>query len=141
VQQNGLLSHPQDLDASLRLAAQRKAINGYRQQHADNQNISFLPAIVSHHGEFWRTEAHFAAAGMPSQRNQSDSVRFKCGILPVAEEQSRNRGRQAAALRINLNVEGCGTAAAPVCTLPLALPFFSLSFFHTVSLSPAFTSA
>jgi hypothetical protein len=46
VQQNGLLSHPQDLDAPLRLAAQRK-INGYRQQYADNQNISFLPAIMS----------------------------------------------------------------------------------------------
>jgi hypothetical protein len=35
-----------DLDAPLRLAAQRK-INSYRQQYADNQNISFLPAIVS----------------------------------------------------------------------------------------------
>jgi hypothetical protein len=46
VQQNGLLSHPQDLDLPLRLAAQRK-INGYRQQYADNQNISFLPAIMS----------------------------------------------------------------------------------------------
>jgi hypothetical protein len=31
VQPNGLLSHPQDLDAPLRLAAQRK-VNGYRQQ-------------------------------------------------------------------------------------------------------------
>ena len=41
VQQNGLLSHPQDLDAPLRLAAQRK-INSSRQQCADNQNISFL---------------------------------------------------------------------------------------------------
>jgi hypothetical protein len=57
VQQNGLLSHPRDLDAPLRLAAQRK-INGYRQQYADNHNISFLPAIVSTstrtrmHGEF-----------------------------------------------------------------------------------------
>jgi hypothetical protein len=40
VQQNGLLSHPQELDAPLRLAAQRK-INSYRQQYADNQNISF----------------------------------------------------------------------------------------------------
>jgi hypothetical protein len=38
VQQNGLLSRPQHLDAPLRLAAQRK-INGYRQQYADNQNI------------------------------------------------------------------------------------------------------
>jgi hypothetical protein len=57
VQQNGLLSHPQDLDAPLRLAAQRK-INSYRQQYADNQNISFLPAIMTTssrmHGEFLR---------------------------------------------------------------------------------------
>ena len=73
----------------MRVAAQRK-INAYRQQHADNQNISFLPAIVSTscrmHGEFLRllflqahreTESHFTAAGMPSQRNQSDSFRFK----------------------------------------------------------------
>ena len=41
VRQNGLLSHANDLDAPLRLAAQRK-INSYRQQNADNQNISFL---------------------------------------------------------------------------------------------------
>ena len=41
VQQIGLLSHTQDLDAPLRLAAQLK-INSYRQQYADNQNISFL---------------------------------------------------------------------------------------------------
>jgi hypothetical protein len=57
VKQNGMLSHPQDLDAPLRLAAQRK-INGYSQQYADNQNISFLPAIMSTstrmHGEFLR---------------------------------------------------------------------------------------
>jgi hypothetical protein len=45
-QQNGLLLHPQDLDAHLRLAAQRK-LDRYRQQYADNQNISFLPAILS----------------------------------------------------------------------------------------------
>ena len=56
-QQNGLLSHAQDLDAPLRLAAQRK-VNSYRQQYADNQNISFLPAIMTTssrmHGEFLR---------------------------------------------------------------------------------------
>jgi hypothetical protein len=76
VQQNGLLSHPQDLEAPLRVAAQRK-INSYRQQYADNQYISFLPAIVSTstrmHGEFLRllflqahreTETHFTAVGM-----------------------------------------------------------------------------
>jgi hypothetical protein len=64
--------------------------NAYRQTYADNQNISFLPAIMSTsnrmHGEFLRllflqahreTEAHFTAAGMPSQRNQSESFRFK----------------------------------------------------------------
>jgi hypothetical protein len=75
VQQNYLLSPFQDLDAPLRLAAQRK-ISGYRQQYDDNQNISFLPAIVSTstrmHGEFLRllflqahreTKAHFTAAG------------------------------------------------------------------------------
>jgi hypothetical protein len=57
VQQNGLLSHPQDLDVHLRLAVERK-MNSSRQQCADNQNISFLPAIVSTstrmHGEFMR---------------------------------------------------------------------------------------
>ncbi len=57
VQQNGCLSHPQDIDAPLRIAAQRK-IAAYRQQYADNQNLSFLPAIVSTscpmHGEILR---------------------------------------------------------------------------------------
>ena len=57
VQQNGSLTHPQDLDAPLRIAAQRK-LNSYRQQYADNQNISFLPAIMTAssrmHGELWR---------------------------------------------------------------------------------------
>jgi len=88
VQQNGTLSHPQDLDDPMRVAAQRK-INAYKQHYADNQNISFLPAIMSTstrmHGEFLRllflqahreTEAaaHFTAAGMPSQRNRTRSV-------------------------------------------------------------------
>ena len=71
----GSLTHPQDIDAPLHLAAQGK-INSYRQQYADNQNISFLPALVSTstrmHGEFFRllflqahreTEAHFTATG------------------------------------------------------------------------------
>ena len=53
-------------------------------------SISFLPAIMSTstrmHGEFLRllflqahreTEAHFTAGGMSSQRNKSDSFRFK----------------------------------------------------------------
>ena len=89
VQQNGLLTHLQDLDAPLRLAAHRK-INSYRQQFADNQNISFLPVMMTTssrmHGEFLRlllllvhreTEAHFIATGMPSQSNNSDMFRLK----------------------------------------------------------------
>ena len=87
--QNGRLTHPQDIEAPLHVVAQRK-INCYRQQYADNQNISFLPAITSTstrmHGEYLRlfflqahreTEAHFTATGVPSQRYQSDSFRFK----------------------------------------------------------------
>ena len=64
MQQNGLLSHPQDLAGPMRVAAQRKiiTINTYRQQCADNQNIPFLPEIVTTivrtscrmHGEFLR---------------------------------------------------------------------------------------
>jgi hypothetical protein len=129
VQQNGLLSHPRDLDAPLRLAAQRK-INGYRQQYADNHNISFLPAIVSTstrtrmHGEFLRllflqahreTEAHFTDTGMPSQRNQSDSFRFKrAAFYQSLKSKVGLAAAKAAALRIYLNVEGCGIVAAPV---------------------------
>ena len=58
--------------------------------NADNQNISFLLAIMSTstsmHGEFLRflflqahreTEAHVTDAGMSSQRNQPDSFPFK----------------------------------------------------------------
>jgi hypothetical protein len=50
VQQNGLLTQPQDLDGPRHVAAQRK-INAYTQQYAkaqpNNQKISLLPAIVS----------------------------------------------------------------------------------------------
>ena len=86
VQQNSLLSHPQDLDYPLSLAVKWK-VNSYRQQHADNQNISFLPAIMTTssrmHGEFLRllflqahreTTAHFHATGLPSQQNRSDNA-------------------------------------------------------------------
>ena len=69
----------------LRLAAQRK-INSYRQQDADDQNISFLAAIVSIStrmlGEFLRLL--FLQAGRPSRtslpldchRNTTNRTRF-----------------------------------------------------------------
>ncbi len=127
VHQNGLLSHPQDLDAPLRLPAQRKT-NSDSQQYYDNQNISFLPAFVSTstriHGEFWlllflqghrETEVHFIATGMPSQRNQSDSFRFKrAAFYQLLKSKVGLAAAKAVALQINLNVEGCGLVAAPV---------------------------
>jgi hypothetical protein len=110
VKQNGLLSHPQDLDAPLRLAAQRK-INGYRQRYADNQNISFLPSIVSTchiHPHARLVFASSFSTGPPGDRGefhcrwnvittqQIGLVPFQArGILPVAEEQSRTRGGQS----------------------------------------------
>jgi hypothetical protein len=72
-----------------RIAAQCK-ITAYLQQYNDNQNISFLPVIVSTstriHCEFLRllflqahreTEAHFTADGMSLQTNNSESLQFK----------------------------------------------------------------
>jgi hypothetical protein len=154
VQQNGLLSHPQDLDAPLRLAAQRK-INKYRQQYAHNQNISFLPAVVSTstrvHGEFLRllflqahreTEAHFTAAGMSSQCNQSDSFRFKrAAFYQSLKSKVGLAAAKAAAFWINLNVEDCCIVAAPVHAPSRASLLLPLLLSHTISLSPAFTSA
>jgi len=87
------------------------------------------------------TEAHFTATEMPSQRNQSDPFRFKlAAFYQSLKSKVGLAAAKAAALRINLNVKGCCIVAAQ-CTLPLALPFFSPAFFHTISLSPAFTSA
>jgi hypothetical protein len=121
----------------LRLAAQRK-INNYRQQYDDNQNISFLPAIVSTstrmHGEFSRllflqahreTETHFTAAGMSSQRNHSDSFRFKrVAFYQLLKSKVGLAAAKAVVLRINLNVEGCDIVAAPVHA-PSRAPLFS----------------
>jgi hypothetical protein len=136
----------------LRIAAQRK-INSYGQQYADNQNSSFLPAIVSTskrmHGEFLRllflqahreTEAHFTATGMPSQHN-SDKFRFRCtAFYQGLKSKVGLAAAKAAALRINLNSTAVASSH-PQCTLLRPLPFFSPSSFHTISLSPAFTSA
>jgi hypothetical protein len=130
----------------MRAAAQRK-INAYRQQYADNQNISFLPAIVSTscrmHGEFLRllfpqahleTEAHFTAAGMSSQNYQSDSFCFKrAAFYQLLKSKIGLAASKAAALRINLNIEGCGIVSAPVhapSRAPLLLP---LLLSHNIS--------
>jgi len=132
-QQNGRLTHPQDIDAPLHIAAQRK-INGYRQQ----SEHFFSPCHSVHfnlHGEFLRllflqahreTEAHFAATGVPSQRNQSDSFRFKrAAFFQSLKSTVGLAAAKMAALRINLNIQGCGVVAAPMhapSRAPLLLP-------------------
>jgi hypothetical protein len=125
--QNGRLTHPQDIDAPLHIAAERK-INCYMQQNNDNQDISVLPAILSTsthmHGEFLRllflqahreTEANFTAAGMSSQRNHSDSfVSFQArGILPVSEEQSRTRSGQSGGVTDQPQCRGLWHSSSP----------------------------
>ena len=129
VQQNGCLSHPQDLDARLRIAAQRK-IAAYQQQYADrgNQNISFLPVIVRTstrmHGDFLRllflqdhreTETHFTAIGMSSQHINTEALRFKrAAFYNGLKSKVGLAAAKATALRVNLNVQGCSIVAPPM---------------------------
>jgi len=127
VHQNGLLSQTKDLDAPLRLVAQRKN-NGYRQQYADNENISFLPAIVSTstrmHCEFFGSSF---STGPPGDRGALHChwnaiatqpiglVPFQArGILPVSEEQRRTRGGQSGGVEDQPQCHGCGIVTAPV---------------------------
>jgi hypothetical protein len=141
--QNGRLIHPQDINAPLHVAAERK-INSYMQQYADNQNISyFSPRHYEHiNPHARRIFASSFSTGPPGDRGALHChwraiatqpiglYPFQAPIglvpfLPVAERQSRTRGGQAAAFRINLNVEGCGIVAAPMhapSRAPLLLP-------------------
>ena len=122
---NGQLTHPNDLDAPLRLAAKSK-IDDYREQYANNQNISFLPAITSTstrmHGEFLRllflqahreTTAHFTALGMPAQQH-CDSFRYRrAAFYNGLKSKVGLAAAKAAALRVNLNINGCSIVAPP----------------------------
>jgi len=99
------------------------------------------PPRGCHHPHAWRifassflqahqeTEAHFTAAGMLSHQNNSDSFRFRRAAfyqsLKGKVGLAAAKAAKAAALRINLNIEGCGVIAllmhAPSRT-PLLLP-------------------
>jgi hypothetical protein len=112
---------------------------GERYDIGDNQyssnNLSYCPInrflelimnLTSNrmHGEFLcllflqahqETEVHFTAAGMPSQRNQSESFRFKrAAFYQGLKSKVGLAAAKAAALRINLNVQGCSIVAAPM---------------------------
>jgi hypothetical protein len=85
------------------------------------------------HGEFLRllflqapreTEAHFTATGMPSQRNSSDMFCFRRAAFYQSLKSKVGLAlAKAAALRINLDVEGCAVVAAPVHAPSRAPPF------------------
>jgi hypothetical protein len=153
VQQNGLLSHPQDLDAPLRLAAKRK-INTCRQQYADNQNISFLPPLSA--------QAHACSAsfcvlfftGPPGDRGALHCrwnviatqplglASFQArGNLPVAEEQSRTRGSQSGGVEDQPQCRGLWHSSSPSARSLSRSPSPPPPSFTQISLSPAFTSA
>ena len=125
VQQNGHLTHPQDIDAPLRLAAQRK-INSYSQQCADNQNFFSSPssapppACTANFGVFffYRPTGDRGALQchcVPSQRSKSDSFRFKrAAFFQGLKSKIGLAAAKVAALRINLNIDGCGVVAPPM---------------------------
>ena len=112
----------------------------HRQHYADNQNISFLPAIMTTsarmHGEFLRllflqahreTTAHFKPTGLPSQQNQSDNAfRFKRAAFYMGLKSKVGLvAATASALRINLNIQGCSVVAPSLHArshAPLLLP-------------------
>ena len=124
-QQNGHLTHPQDIDAPLRLAAQRK-INSYSQQCADNQNFFSSPfsapppACTANFGVFffYRPTGDRGALQchcLPSQCSKSDSFCFKrAAFFQGLKSKIGLAAAKVAALRINLNIDGCGVVAPPM---------------------------
>jgi len=102
-------------------------------------DVSFLPAIVSTstrmHGEFLRllflqahreTEVHFTAVGMSSQNINTEALRFKrAAFYNCLKSKVGLAAAKAAALRVNLNVQGCSIVAPPMhapSRTPLLLP-------------------
>ena len=87
------------------------------------------------HGEFLRllflqadreTEAHFTAAGMSSQTNNSEALWFKRdAFYNGLKSKDGLTAAKAAALKINLNVQGCDIVATPMhapSRTPLLIP-------------------
>jgi hypothetical protein len=95
------------------------------------------------HGEFLRllflqalreTEAHFTAAGMPSQRNHADMFRFRrAAFYQSLKSKVELAAAKAAALRINVDIF---SVVAPPMHAPSRAPLLLPSSFHTISLSP-----
>ena len=116
---NGTLSHPNAPDAPLNQAAQRK-VHKYRNAYANNHTISFLPAITSTstrmHGEFLRliflqahreTEDYFRFTGVSAQHT-TDMFRYRrAAFYSGLKSKVGLIAAKTAALRVNMNTDGC----------------------------------
>ena len=117
-QLNGTLSHPKTPDAPLNEAANRN-----RNTYANNNRISFLPAITSTsahmHGEFLQflrllflqahreSESYFAFIGTRAQPDQ-DQFRFRrAAFYSSLKSKVGLIAFKAAALRVNMNTDSC----------------------------------
>ena len=79
---------------------------------------------------------------MSSQNINPEALRFKrAAFYNGLKSKVGLAAAKAAALRVNLNVQGCGIVAPPMHAPSRTLPFCSPSFFPTISLPPPFASA
>ena len=119
---NGHLKYPNNLDQSLNDAAADK-IRKYRADYNNRppSTVSFMPAIASTsgrlHSEFVRllflqthreTDRFFAASGVQlAQTNPSGQIHFRrAAFASILKSRVGNILVKAAALRINLNIDG-----------------------------------
>ena len=78
---------------------------------------------------------------MSSQNTNPEALRFKrAAFYNGLKSKVGLAAAKEAALRVNLNVQGCSIVAPPMHA-PSRTPLLLSSFFHTISLPPAFTSA
>ena len=72
------------------------------------------------------TESHFTTAGMSSLNINTEALRFKrAAFYSGLKSKVGLAAAKAAALRVNLNVQGCGIVAPPMhapSRTPLLLP-------------------
>ena len=123
---NGHLRHPNNLDQSLNDTVADK-IRKYRADYKNNppNTVSFMPAIASTsgrlHREFIRllflqthreTDRFFAASGVQfAQSNRGPYHYRRAAISSLLKSRVGNILAKAAALRINLNLDGAPIAS------------------------------
>jgi len=96
-------------------------------------NVCYFSVCITAHRE---TEANFTAAGMSSQTNNSEALRFKrAAFYQGLQSKVGLAAAKAAALRINLNAQGCVIVATPMHA-PSRTPLLLPPFFHTSPYPP-----